>query len=178
MSLNSLRYDPSTYREEVAQSTKPISYMLNPIKFENCHKCRNEFGLVAGNDVSLSTTNIVDLESDLSGRSRVLSKATCGQFVPTCRSGKRCRNAMPGLPYECPECQEKKLHLRPCQMVSYGPRTTSVGYKIEQPDCDAVLKTMQKSRVKMSPTTFTRADEIKPYVPSKWQGSTGLAAYN
>ena len=177
-SLSSLIYDPATYREEVQQSTQPLSYMLNPIKFENCHKCRHEIGIVGGNDVSLTTTNIVDLESDLSGRSRILSKATCSSFVPFCRSGKKCKNASPGIPYECPECQEKKYHLRPCQMISYQPRIDNVGYKIEQPSCDDILKKNQSSRMRPNSKMFSKVDGITPYVPSKWQGSTGLAAYN
>ncbi len=178
MSLNSLIYDPATYRQEIYQSTQPLGYLLNPIKFENCHKCRHEIGIVGGNDVSLTTTNIVDLESDLSGRSRILSKAVCGNYVPTCRSGKKCKNASPGIPYECPECQEKKYHLRPCQMISNLPKIDNVGYKIEQPNCDEILRKSQGSRMRPNPSMFSKADGITPYSTSRWQGNTGLAAYN
>lgn len=177
MSLNSLKYDPATYREVIAQSTSPLAYMLNPIKYENCNKCRPDQLIVGGPDVSLDTQNMVDLESDLSGRTRVASKATCGLYQPTCRSGKKCKHSTKsGIPYDCDECQPMKLHPRQCTMVPMPPRMSTVGYKIEQPTCEDLRA--YKSPVKMGPTSFSKMPTYQPYVPSSWQGSTGLAAYS
>lgn len=179
MTLNSLRYDPSTYREDLAQSTSPLAYVLNPIKFENCHKCSPKLGLVGGPDVSLDATqNIVDLESDLSGRTRVLSRAACGMYQPTCKSGKKCRRSHPGIPFDCDECQPKKLHVRTCDMIPYPKKITTVGYKIEQPNCDQLKALYGRSHVKYGQDSYSPLAEVQPYRPSRWQGSTGLAAYS
>ncbi len=178
MTLNSLRYDPATYREDLSQSTSGLSYLLNPIKYENCHKCSPGFGLVGGPDVSLDPTNMVDLESDLSGRTRVLSRAACGMYQPTCKSGKKCKKSHPGIPYDCDECQGKKLHVRTCNMIPYPDKIKTVGYKIEQPNCDDLKKMYNRSHIGFGPDSFSRMPGVQPYRPSSWQGSTGLAAYS
>ena len=68
MSSNRLIYDTCAYKKELDQSTGPLSYTLNPIKFENCSKCRMELGVVGGTAVSHIKGNLVDLESDLRGQ--------------------------------------------------------------------------------------------------------------
>lgn len=178
MTLNSLRYDPATYSEFLAQSTSPLTYLLNPIKFENCHKCSPQLGITGGPDVSIDTKNLVDVESELMGRTRVLSKASCGLYQPTCKSGKKCRNAHPGIPYDCDECQPQKRHVRECSMIPYPPKITSVGYKIEQPDCDKLKKDNVSSQIRLGPQSFAKLPGVQPYRPTSWQGSTGLAAYS
>ena len=52
MSYNRLRYDQCAYKTEINQSVGPLEYLLNPMKYENCQKCRHEFGLVGGTNVS------------------------------------------------------------------------------------------------------------------------------
>lgn len=176
MTWNSLRYDPASYKEFVSQSTSPLHYLLNPIKYENCNKCSPEFGLLGGPDVSINTNNMVDLESDLSGRTRVLSKATCGLYQPTCKTGNKCKHPSSGIPFDCDECQPQKLHQRTCQMIPYPPKIDNVGYKIEQPTCDQLQA--YKSPFKMGPESYAKLPTFQPYKPTSWQGSTGLAAYS
>ena len=43
MSYNRLRYDQCAYKTEINQSVGPLEYLLNPMKYENCQKCRHEF---------------------------------------------------------------------------------------------------------------------------------------
>ncbi len=116
MSSNRLRYDTCAYKKELAQSTGPLSYLLNPMKYENCSKCRIELGQVGGTAVSNYSGNLVDLESDLRGQTRVNSRCPEDKWLPKCRgdgpgqSGIPCGNFI----------QNKNLvHLPPCQMVQY-----------------------------------------------------------
>lgn len=58
-----------------------------PQKFYHPNAARNALGLVGGNDVSVVSGNIVDLESDLRGITRTLSKAPSRQYQPSCALG-------------------------------------------------------------------------------------------
>ena len=58
-----------------------------PQKFYHPNAARNALGLVGGNDVSVVSGNIVDLESDLRGITRTLSKAPSRQYQPSCPLG-------------------------------------------------------------------------------------------
>ena len=178
--FNRMRYDPCEYSADLKMSTSPIQYILNPIRYENCHKCRPESGLVASQDVSLDNKNLVDLESDLSGRTHPVSRSACGLYQPTCKGAHRhqCTKTSSGIPYDCDECQPKKFHLRPCQMVQQRPRATDVGYRIENPSCEDIRKDLQRSLPKTSPGDFTRMGAVKPYIPTNFQSNTGYATYN
>ena len=83
-SWNRLRYDPCEYKQTLTQSTDPLGYMLFPPKFESPDKCRNQLGLVAGNDVSNVRGNMVDLESDLFGITRNNTKCDAGKYKMAC----------------------------------------------------------------------------------------------
>ena len=69
------------------QSQGMFSYTQLPAKFENPNKCRNALGLVGGAEVSNISGNIVDLESDLLGITRVQSKCIARQYKPACPLG-------------------------------------------------------------------------------------------
>jgi hypothetical protein len=62
-------------------------YTMIPQKFYHPNAGRNALGLVGGNDVSLITGNMVDLESDLRNITRDLSKAPAKQYHPSCALG-------------------------------------------------------------------------------------------
>ena len=62
-------------------------YTLIPQKFYHPNASRNALGLVGGNEVSLVSGNIVDLESDLLGITRSASKAPQRQYQPACPLG-------------------------------------------------------------------------------------------
>jgi hypothetical protein len=82
MSSNRLSYDECAYQKSLKQSTDPLEYMLYTGKYENCAKCRIEFGTVGGNGVSLFSGNLVDLESDLRGQSRKASLCPSTMYNP------------------------------------------------------------------------------------------------
>lgn len=62
-------------------------YTVIPQKYYNPNAARNALGLVAGNEVSIASGNLVDLESDLYGITRTASKAPAKQYQPSCPLG-------------------------------------------------------------------------------------------
>jgi hypothetical protein len=127
MSFNRLIYDNCSYSQELAQTTSILSYQLDPNRYYNCNACRNGFGLLGGNNVSIAANgNLVDIESDLKGI-RPLSKCAQLQHINPCPNG------------DMNTCQQKKIvirgtpttkarvidtslaHLPSCQMIRYKP---------------------------------------------------------
>lgn len=62
-------------------------YTQIPQKYYHPNASRHALGLVGGNDVSIITGNLVDLESDLRGTTRDLSNAPAKKFQPSCLLG-------------------------------------------------------------------------------------------
>ena len=77
--------DMATVRD--AQSRGMFAYTQMPVKFEHPSKCRPALGLVGGSEVSNISGNMVDLESDLLGITRVQSKCIARQYQPSCPLG-------------------------------------------------------------------------------------------
>lgn len=116
MSYNRLSYDQCAYQTQINESVGPLEYHLNPMKFENCNKCRHEFGLLGGTNVSHIKGNIVDLENDLRGQTRPTSKCPSKKYAPSTDntlklSGNHCNSAR--------TVDLTPLHLAPCQMIRY-----------------------------------------------------------
>lgn len=62
-------------------------YTQIPQKFYNAGAARNALGLVAGNDVSVVSGNLVDMESDLRNITRDLSRDPKRKYQPSCPLG-------------------------------------------------------------------------------------------
>lgn len=62
-------------------------YTMIPQKFYHPNAGRNAIGLVGGNDVSIITGNMVDLESDLRNITRDLTRLPSRQYQPACALG-------------------------------------------------------------------------------------------
>ncbi|KAG2485353.1 hypothetical protein HYH03_015934 [Edaphochlamys debaryana] len=120
--LNRLKYDTCAYSKALSKSVAPIDYVLNPIKYEHCNKCRMELGLVGGTAVSHINGNLVDLENDLMNITRPSTRCPDYKYHP----------GMPGEPIMTPKdpemsCGRKRnpmvdttmTHLAPCQMVQF-----------------------------------------------------------
>jgi len=127
MSFNRLTYDTCAYKKELDQSVGPLSYVLNPIKYENCNKCRMELGIVGGTAVSQIKGNLVDLENDLRGSTRTFSLCPDKHYHPNCahKIGDECQPKqinLEGKACEKPRSVDTELqHLPPCQMIRYKP---------------------------------------------------------
>ncbi len=163
MTSNRLLYDECAYSKRIKESTSPVGYLLNPIKFENCNKCRNELGLLGGTNVSINNSNLVDVESDLSGRTRLLSQCPQQKHQP---GNCKCVHDS-GIPGDCDSCQPQKRHLRPCNMFQYKPRPTDVGYRLPEMKCAPNQSNNLNKNVVQKPA------KNRMYVPSEWQGQQG-----
>lgn len=82
MSFNRLAYDHCRYSRELNENTNILKYIINESRYEHPKKCRHELGLLGGANVSVSRDNIVDVESELFGITRVLSKCAVSQAKP------------------------------------------------------------------------------------------------
>ena len=107
MSSNRLSYDACAYQKSLQESTSPLEYVLYSGKYENCAKCRIEFGPVGGNGVSLFSGNLVDLESDLRGQTRQSSLCPSTMYNPS----------------QSNQVGGKMMHQPSCQM-QYFPKTS------------------------------------------------------
>lgn len=128
MSSNRLTYDQCAYKKTLQQSTNPLSYVLNPMKYENCNKCRMELGVVGGTAVSHIKGNLVDLENDLRGQTRAQSLCPDKLYQKPCGAGADINKCSPtSITTHRNICDPpttlntELLHLRPCQMIRYKP---------------------------------------------------------
>ena len=120
MSSNRLMYDTCAYAKRIEQSVDPLAYVLNPMKYENCQKCRHELGLVGGTAVSHIKGNLVDLENDLRGATRLNTLCPDRKFKPN----KDNKIVIPGTSCSKPRTIDTSLqHLPSCQMIRYRPTT-------------------------------------------------------
>jgi len=62
-------------------------YTQIPQKYYHPNASRHALGLVGGNEVSISTGNLVDVESDLRGTTRDLSNVPAKKYQPSCPLG-------------------------------------------------------------------------------------------
>lgn len=130
MSWNRTKYDPCAYRKELNQSVSSLGYTLDPNKYHNCHKCRHGFGLIGGNNVSVTMNNMVDVESDLLGFTRPLSDCPEKKYLPPCP------HCLTTEDIQCPNCLPPPVqHLPECQMINYPPRINHIGYSLKYPGC-------------------------------------------
>ena len=116
MSSNRLIYDTCAYKKKLDESTSPLSYHLNPLKYENCQKCRIELGIHGGPQTSQIKGNLVDLENELRGQTRNLSLCPSKKYQP----GQRLYTKANGCS-EVREIDTELIHLPSCQMIRYKP---------------------------------------------------------
>ncbi len=170
MSFNRLSYDRCAYDKRITEGTSVLSWVLDPNKYYNCNPCRVEFGLVGGNNVSNYIGNMVDLESDMRGQTRLASKCPETMFLPgTVIQGKVSNGCSPGcgttgLPCGSLSCRKDPVkHLPACNIIDYAPRYDNVGYELVYPPCVSTVKTRSKPK----------KEHRKRFVPSAWQGQMG-----
>ena len=116
MSSNRLIYDTCDYKIDLNQSVSSLGYILNRNKYENCHKCRHEFGLIGGTAVSHIKGNIIDLENDLRGQTRVAT--LCPDKLYHKPEGSIL--TVPGISNpDLKFVDISPMHLSSCQMIRY-----------------------------------------------------------
>ena len=127
MSFNRLIYDNCSYTKNLEESMNVGKYQLYNGKYDNKNKCRIDFGILGGNDVSMYSGNLVDLESDLRGQ----MQGSC----PNNRYKPRCKQPYySGLPSGNMDCDSELVNLPTCQMFCrkkpvYDPLPKQLGCK-------------------------------------------------
>lgn len=116
MSWTRLSHDTCAYFKDINQSVNQLPYVLDPIKYENVGKCQNQLGLLGGTNVSHIKGNLLDLENDLRGQTRVATKCPSYKHMPN-ESPIIQRQAM--FRPDPPPIDTTLVHLKPCQMNSY-----------------------------------------------------------
>lgn len=139
MSFNRLTYDNCAYQQTLNQSVGTLAYQLDPSRYHNCSACRMELGLVGGNNVSQIKGNLVDLESDLKGITRLGSKCPQLKYLNPCPNGdmNTCKPQVIQI-RGTPTTRARSVDLTPqhlpsCQMIRYKP--ISLPPAIRMPTC-------------------------------------------
>uniref|UniRef100_A0A6C0EYB2 Uncharacterized protein n=1 Tax=viral metagenome TaxID=1070528 RepID=A0A6C0EYB2_9ZZZZ len=140
MSFNKLSYDFCAYKNELAQSTGSLGWVLDENRFYNSNSARINFGIVGGNEVSIIKGSMVDLESDLKGQTRLQSKCPQLQYLNQCSSSGNMTNCQPqqivikGNPSNMGRVIDTTpMHLKSAQMFRYTPIPLPQG--IQMPRC-------------------------------------------
>jgi len=126
MSFNRMAYDDCKYRRELRQNVSIFSHIVEPRRFEHTDKCRHELGLVGGTTVSHVKGSLVDLDSELRGQTRYVSKCGGNMYTPP-PPGEPIRNDKTAPISTAPE------HLKSCQMIAYP--AVPLPPKVEVPRC-------------------------------------------
>jgi hypothetical protein len=120
MSFNRLSYDTCSYKETLGQNVSQLSYVLDPIKYEHCSKCRHDLGLVGGTAVSHVTGNLVDLENNLLGIDRPGTKCPEYKWLPPAPDAGGVQGKEYIKPVAHPFVGTALVHLPECQMIDYA----------------------------------------------------------
>ena len=127
MSSNRLMYDTCEYKTRLNESVQPLNYMLDPMRYENCNKCRMELGILGGTSASHIKGNLVDLETDLKGITRKASLCPSQKFFSNCAVNNigNCRPNNIQINGSIPQTNRvidtTPIHLPSCNMIRYKP---------------------------------------------------------
>lgn len=117
--MNRTRYDSCAYSKALGESVAPIQYILDPIKYENCNRCRMELGIVGGTAVSHINGNMVDLENSLMGIDRPSTRCPEYKWLPSDEAGDKVQGKEYIKPVCHPAVDTRVRHLRSCQMHDF-----------------------------------------------------------
>lgn len=126
--------DPCEVQTRANESTGLLSHIMDFNRYHNCNPCYLD-RIPGGNTTSLYTGNLVNLESELSGRVRAHSKCPAGKYLPgTVIQGERQRKGVDrgGLPSE--PGSEGLVHLPRCSpLAKYPKKPTHPGFVLKEP---------------------------------------------
>jgi len=122
MSFNRTIYDDCTYKVNLKSNVDTLGYILSPCRFENNNKCFHQLGFVGGTAVSHIKGNLVDLDSELRGQTRIISKCPTSLYTPN--DGDFITND------KTEPIEKTKLHLPSCQSIMYRSVPLSPPLKI------------------------------------------------
>jgi hypothetical protein len=125
MSFNRTTYDTCSYNQDLQNNVSTLSYILSPFRYEHKDKCRHQLGFIGGTAVSHVQGNMVDLDSELRGQTRYISKCGNNQYVPTDDGIIKNDKTQP--------IDTTMLHLPACQSIMY--RETPLPPKMSYNHC-------------------------------------------
>jgi hypothetical protein len=111
-------YDNCEFVKRLEESTNPLDWILDDSRYYNRGKCRPVFGIVGGTAVSHVKGNLVDMESDLTNRTRAASLCPSEKWHPTPADGI-IRNHPTITNANGTVINTNLVHLPPCQLVAY-----------------------------------------------------------
>ena len=125
MSYNRLSYDTCTYSRELGENVNILKYVINEDRYEHPQKCLHGKGLLGGATVSKIRGDVVDLESELRGITRNLSKCAISKAKPL-------EDEFMILNDKTTPVDTRKLHLPTCQMIDYKTLQSPYPQKFNQ----------------------------------------------
>jgi hypothetical protein len=82
------KFDDNEYKNYIKETTGPLLYRLDPNRFYNCQECRPEQPGYIGTGVSISKKDtLVNVESELRGITRPLTRDPKGKYLPCKKPG-------------------------------------------------------------------------------------------
>jgi hypothetical protein len=137
MSFTNLSYDKCAVAYDLGQNSNMLNWVLDPNRFENTNKCRIEFGLVGGTNVSHAKGNLVDIESDLIGTTRTASLCPTQKYMNPCAVSNDLNQCQPDK-IVIPNTSRSEgrvidltpVHLNSCQMVRYKNKLPNRYYPV------------------------------------------------
>ena len=88
MAFTKNSYDTCAYKQRLAESVGEYHFIMDPVRYYHPRPVRIAAGIVAGNDVSIVGANqLCDVESDLFGIDRKLSRCDALKYINPCPTG-------------------------------------------------------------------------------------------
>ena len=131
MSFNRPIYDKCAYTKDLKEDATLLSYVLNDVPYKHCEPCRFELGVLGGNQVSKINGQMVDLDSDLRGSTRLLSR--CPEFKYQQTNNNTSVSKTP-YDYKNLTIDTSKSDLRTCKPLNTFPELV-LEPKIEYASC-------------------------------------------
>jgi hypothetical protein len=113
MSFNRIKYDDGAYKQILNESIGVSAYLLGTPNnldknCEGCYPYAPDIRLQSQGDSVLKDTFLIDVDTELSGLNRKLSKDPSKNFIPCCPNAL-CKGGLPcggGVMEECAVCKE------------------------------------------------------------------------
>jgi hypothetical protein len=125
-------YDNEAYNEQIARSTNPLLYKLDPNYTTNCNNCFAPYGPRGGHDNAVIVGDKIDVDSVLKGITRVNSKAN-RHHIPD-----PINNSQYYVPNECPgalETQYSRYSHPSFDIRGLNVKDMRFGYPLNDPQC-------------------------------------------
>ena len=83
MSFNRTKYDNCSYTTDLKSNVDTLGHILSSYRYEHKDKCMHQLGFVGGTAVSHIQGNLVDLDSELRGQTRILTRCPTNKYIPS-----------------------------------------------------------------------------------------------